>query len=325
MIKIVLFGTGALSKFLTGKVKENVEIIAYIDSGLKGEINDIPIISVNDLRELEYDYIVVAFGNTIKGIEILSDCGVPVEKIVGYAYSGLDYNHNLIQQELEKLLHEKLRDRLITKLFDVNNKKYYLCGMNVSCNDLVIDRDFVREQTLSFLAEEIRRKKLEGSVAEVGVSSGEFAKKINMVFPDRKLYLFDTFSGLPREDFEKSIELGWGEKQYAFCEKGTDPSVVLEKMPFPEKCVIKKGCFPTSYNIEEKLVFVALDIDFYHSIYEGLGILYKNLVKGGYILVHDFHNLAYTESYDAIANFCDENNAPYIPLPDNGGSVVIVK
>ena len=42
-----------------------------------------------------------------------------------------------------------------------------------------------------------------GECAEAGVFEGDFAKWINQYFPDRKLYLFDTFEGFDMRDIEK--------------------------------------------------------------------------------------------------------------------------
>jgi len=61
--------------------------------------------------------------------------------------------------------------------------------------NLPVSLDYVRYATLSLCYEEIAYHKLEGSVAEVGVFRGDFAKRLNLLFPDKKLYLFDTFEG----------------------------------------------------------------------------------------------------------------------------------
>ena len=323
--RVVLFGAGALSKFLTEHLREQTQIVAYLVTGMNDDINGIPTISLEKLQEIEYDYVVVAFGNTIKGIEILEKAGVPKEKIVGYAYTGLSYEESFIQRECSRMVREKVRTEKIPELFDIAEKDYFVCGMNVLEDRHVIERDFVREQTLAFLAEEINRRNIKGNVAEIGVSKGEFAKKINLLFPDRKLYLFDTFEGLSVEDKTKALELGWGEKQYALDEKGTPVDEVLKIMPNREACIVRKGYFPETFDLEEDLAFVSLDIDFYDSTKRGLEVIYPHLSKGGYIMVHDFHNLSYQETQKAVMDFCEENNVAYVPVPDVGGSVVIVK
>lgn len=323
--RIVLFGAGALSKFLTAHVKDHVEIVAYLLSESLEEIDGKPVITFNDLQNIEYDYVVVAFGNTPKGIDMLKAAGVPDEKIVGYAYSGMTYDTSLLQQQCNRLMVDMLRNEKATELFEIEKRSYYLCGMNVPETTEIIGRDYVREQTLAFLAEEIYRKKVSGNVAEIGVSAGEFAKKINYLFPDRRMYLFDTYEGLPKRDREAAIQMGWGERQYALDEKGTDPQQVVEIMPHKENCIVKKGCFPESFDLQESLAFVSLDVDFYHTVISGLKLVYPLLSKGGYLMVHDYHNLSYTETKDAVMHFCDENDVTYVPIPDVGGSIIIAK
>lgn len=322
---MVIFGIGALSKMLTKHIKDNTRIIAYLVNDMNGEVDGIPIISLDDLDRVEYDYIVIAFGNTKKGIDILIKAGVPQNKIVGYACSGLTYENNFLQQEIDCVAHKILQDEVIPELFNIPQKRFFLCSMNILENREVIKRDFVREQTLAFLAEEIYRRKVVGSVAEIGVSSGEFAEKINFLFPDRKLYLFDTYEGLIPKEREKAITLGWGERQYALDEKGTSTDEVLERMPYADNCIIKRGYFPDTFDVQEKFAFISLDIDFYESIKAGLEKIYPHLSKGGYIMVHDFHNLSFSESREAIINFCDANHVTYVPIPDTGGSVVLTK
>lgn len=51
------------------------------------------------------------------------------------------------------------------------------------------------------------RKNISSSVAEAGVFRGEFAKYINQFFPDRKLYLYDTFEGFNASDMKNDDKL----------------------------------------------------------------------------------------------------------------------
>jgi hypothetical protein len=60
--------------------------------------------------------------------------------------------------------------------------------------------DYVRYSSLELVAREIYENKISGNVAELGVYQGGFAQYINQIFPDRKLYLFDTFEGFNESD-----------------------------------------------------------------------------------------------------------------------------
>ena len=97
-------------------------------------------------------------------------------------------------------------------------------------------------------------------------------------------------------------------------------------MPYPAKCKIVKGFFPESAaGVNDDFVFVSLDADLYEPIYQGLRFFYPKLVKGGYIFIHDFNNDHYKGSRKAVEQFCEENEINYLPIPDSGGSAIVMK
>jgi O-methyltransferase len=55
--------------------------------------------------------------------------------------------------------------------------------------------EYVRLSQLDLAVHEIKTRNVRGEVAEVGVYQGHFSAILNRAFPDRKLYLFDTFEG----------------------------------------------------------------------------------------------------------------------------------
>ena len=57
-----------------------------------------------------------------------------------------------------------------------------------------------RRQFVRNLAAVFEEEHIEGACAEAGVFEGDFAKYINLYFPERKLYLFDTFEGFCERD-----------------------------------------------------------------------------------------------------------------------------
>jgi O-methyltransferase len=184
--------------------------------------------------------------------------------------------------------------------------------------------DYIRLATLELASHEIKKKELKGQVAELGVYKGKFAKYINQYFPDRKLYLFDTFQGFDKRDVEeeKSKNFSLGEQDFS----DTSLEVVLKQMPFPAQCIAVKGFFPESArDIDDRFVFVSLDTDLFEPIYQGLLFFYPRLVPGGYIFIHDFNNDAYKGAREAVEKFCQEQKINFLPLPDLGGSAIIVK
>jgi O-methyltransferase len=97
-------------------------------------------------------------------------------------------------------------------------------------------------------------------------------------------------------------------------------------MPYPENCIIKKGYFPdTAKDIDECFAFVSINTDLYEPIYQGLCWFYPRLLRGGYIFVHDYNCIQYRGIKEAGFRFSRENNAPFFPLSDAGGSVIFMK
>jgi O-methyltransferase len=184
--------------------------------------------------------------------------------------------------------------------------------------------NYVRISTLELVAHEISDRKVPGSVAEVGVYKGQFAKYLNKAFPDRTLYLFDTFEGFDAKDV--SVELNnkysGGDQDFS----NTSVQLVLDKMEYKDKCVVKKGWFPESLDgLEDTFCFVSLDADLYKPIYDGLEYFYPRLNKGGYIFIHDYNNSEYEGSKAAVRAFSEKYGVSYTPMADSWGSAIISK
>jgi O-methyltransferase len=189
---------------------------------------------------------------------------------------------------------------------------------------LPVNLDYVRYATLSLCYEEIVQHQLKGNLAEVGVFKGDFAKRLNLLFPNKKLYLFDTFEGFSEKDisYEKMQQYSSGTQDFS----STSIELVRSKMKYPANCIFKKGYFPdTAFDVEDEFCFVSLDADLFLPIYEGLKFFYPRLVSKGYIFIHDFNNSGYPGARDAVIKFCSENQIGYTPIPDSGGTVVITK
>jgi O-methyltransferase len=186
--------------------------------------------------------------------------------------------------------------------------------------------DFNRYSSLEFCAKEISDRKIQGSVAELGVYQGDFAIKINEVFPDRKLYLFDTFEGFANKDVEIDLNNGFGSKGHKVDFSDTNVDTILKRMVSSEKCIIKKGYFPeTAENLEDTFAFVSIDADLYKPLYDGLNYFYPRLSKGGYIFIHDYNNALFTGAKEAVRKFSSETGVSYFPLSDDGGTAIITK
>lgn len=184
--------------------------------------------------------------------------------------------------------------------------------------------DYIRYSTLQLCAEEIISKKLTGSIAEVGVYKGDFAKRVHTLMPDKTFYLFDTFEGFDAKDVAVERANGFSDGTQDFSDTGIE--LVQGKMINPENCIFKKGFFPqTAEGIEDEFCFVSLDADLYQPIYEGLNFFYPRLQSGGYIFVHDYNNIHYSGAKKAVQEFCAKNGVYFVPIADTGGTAVITK
>lgn len=183
----------------------------------------------------------------------------------------------------------------------------------------------------------VRDEKMAGSVAECGVFRGDYAQYINSFFPDRKLYLFDSFDGFRKEDLlEKDFherELSDGhcipdnilESLISF--STTSVPLVMKKMIYPENVIIKQGYVPeTLFGIDDEFCFVNLDMDLYKPMLEGLRFFYPRIVHGGVLMVHDYYGQHAPGVKKAISEFEKERNYDLLKYPlERSSSLLVIK
>lgn len=208
-------------------------------------------------------------------------------------------------------------DAIKERLFSLGINEDRICVFHRT-----IDGEFVPDERFIMLRrciDMILERKIKGNIAEAGVYKGDFAKYMNHFLPDRKLYLFDTFKGfVPERDTVPERALN------SF--KDTSVEIVLGKMVKPEQCIIKKGYFPDSaMDVCDDFCLVSLDCDLYEPTLNGLKFFYPQLVKGGYIFVHDAGNHSYPGVKKAVYEFCEETGAVCLPMMDRVLSLIIAK
>jgi len=186
-----------------------------------------------------------------------------------------------------------------------------------------IDTNFVsrpvenRNIFLGFFAEIVYDKCIEGSCAEGGVYQGDFSKYINRYFPDRNLYLFDTFKGFDKRDTQVEHAQGYSMAETGHYNPVTTVDAIKAILPYPEKAIIRKGWFPeTLSGVNDKFVFVNLDFDLYKPTLSGLKYFYQNMVDGGVILVHDYFSPSFMGVKQAVDEFCKSRSIKFIPIGD---------
>jgi len=190
--------------------------------------------------------------------------------------------------------------------------------------EFVFEADYIRRSSLELISNEIYDKNIDGSVAELGVYRGDFAKIINKAFSDRKLYLFDTFEGFDQLDVKIELKNKYSTGEQDFSD--TNVELVLAKMENKNNCIIKKGFFPeTAGGVNDTFAFVSIDVDLYEPVYNGLHFFYEKLNHGGYIMLHDYNNKGYNGVKQALRKFSLEKNVSYFPICDAWGTAIIMK
>lgn len=218
----------------------------------------------------------------------------------------------IFQQLSDFVTAERLVDVLSPSTFFY--PEYHYEDVNISKNK--------KHWAIECISREIYKNGIEGSVVEAGVYQGKTSRIINRLFPDRKLYLFDTFEGFDERDQKKDDEANRYNTKLDFTD--TSEEFVLEQMPYPQNCIIKKGWFPESaVGVEDTFAFVRLDMDLYDPIYAGLKFFYPRMAKGGYIAIHDCRSRYFDGARAAVLEFCKENHLNYMCMPDELGTAVI--
>jgi len=184
----------------------------------------------------------------------------------------------------------------------------------------------LRIEWLRAFSEILNARNIPGDVAEAGVFRGDFAKYINLFFPNRILHLFDTFEGFSDKDiacetFESAASTG----NYS----NTSIQIVKDKLPHPELARIYPGYFPESaiaLKSDYSYCFVNLDMDLYLPTFRGLKFFWDKMSLGGVILVHDFFGEEYPNVRKAVFDFEAELGHAISILPIGDGlSVAITK
>lgn len=184
-----------------------------------------------------------------------------------------------------------------------------------------------RRMNLERAMREIYRNNIPGEIAEFGVFEGDFAMWINLCFPEKNLYLFDTFSGFDDRDID-DFEMKWSGKRLHYGRFEGDANrrekLVLEKMCYDNVVHIKKGYFPDStYGMKDiKYSFVHIDVDLYKPTKAGLEYFWPRMSPGGYIFSHDLQVPTFRAARIAIKEFCEENGVSYVPMNDNRTGVL---
>lgn len=325
---IYIWGTGRLVGKVVGRYIAIENVAGFIDNDKsKKEYMGKTVYSPEEMPGREYDAICVA---NLYAKEIYRQCqdiGIGLDKVI-FLYNNCDLQDMNEDYEFAETILGK-------EYAEIVRERYHVVRGTEAYGDLFLeeekgayyDTDYVRIKSFELAVKEIRKRKIEGAVAEVGVFRGEFAQYINQAFPDSTCYLFDTFEGFNANEALDELKSGNCTDAFVEAYKQTNIGTVLGRMTHLDKIVIKQGFFPESLEgLEDNFIFVSIDVDFENSIYESLKYFYPRLRGGGLIFVHD-----YNSSLSGVEKAVDRYESELqfrlykMPLCDANGTLVIMK
>ena len=313
---IYVWGTGCGASELMEAGLERAKITAFVDSFPMGDtFLGKPVLLPDQLPLHDCDLLIITARHADAIGKRCRELGIPEEKCLFLKNNMVLTDRNTACTCAKDLLGEDLLKKLLPKHRIVPTPAQ-LAGSALPERDL--GNDYVRLATLELLCR--RLAEVPGAAAELGVYRGFFARCINQLLPERKLYLFDSFEGFGEE--------AQASESFQAAHRNTAIEKVLAIMPYPEKVIVKPGFFPESLDgLEERFCLVSLDVDFYRTTLEGLRYFWPRLEKGGYLLLHDWGSPKLPGVAKALQDFERENGCriPAIPLCDVGGSLILCK
>ncbi len=317
-MRIKIFGSGSAFKDFMSIKKDSVEVVAcFTNTPNEVTILDVPVTSnITEFIQIPAEYIVLALRDVASAREQLLKIGVSRNEILSFYNNGDTELLNRVQEDvniLNSLLGFKLRLPGISNMW-----------LNPASSFTFDSFDWVRNQAFELFASQINEKNIKGACAELGVYRGDQSSLISILFPDKTLYLFDTFEGFSQIDIQ--YEVGKYSKSSTSDFSDTSIDLVLSKLLNPQRCIIKKGFFPeTASGLDVNFCFVSLDVDLYAPTLAGLEYFYPRLEKGGAIFVHDYNSVRYKGVKEAVDKYILEHLCPSFQIPDSAGSIVILK
>jgi O-methyltransferase len=155
-----------------------------------------------------------------------------------------------------------------------------------------------RLDNLQYCVETVLKDGVEGDLIETGVWNGGaciFMRAVLAAYGimDRKVFVADSFEGLPKPD-EKKYPADEGDTYYTCSNLAVSKQVVANNFRkyglLDDNVVFLEGWFKDTLPSApiEKLSVLRLDGDMYGSTMESLDCLYPKLSKGGFCIIDDY-------------------------------------
>jgi len=294
MKNIIIYGAGHMGQLYLSHLDDDTKCVAFVDGDpvKQGKTYfGIPIIPPQKIIGLEFDKVVICVNaHSVHSISF------------GWKY----------EEEMLQVLDE----------LGIPEEK-----ITLQCNR--VESNIKPFKFVSELSEIMKNRNVPGAVAECGVWRGHFAHHINKCFPERKLYLFDTFKGFDENDWGKDADGEFGEyvianqDDYHFY-RGSERAALLRCI-HRNNVVIKKGYVPDTFaGLEnEHFAYVNLDMDLYAPQLAALRFFGPRMSVGGVITVHDYTTLPGTNQ--AVTEFAEESGAVVLPVIEDSSVAIVMR
>lgn len=153
-----------------------------------------------------------------------------------------------------------------------------------------------------------------GDVVEMGCYRGDssllFQRLILARAPEKKLWIYDSFAGLPEKSEEDASVAG---EQFRAGELLVTKREVVEKFKRAgvRVPIVRKGFFEVldpEKDLPSEICFGFLDGDLYKSIKTSLKLCYPKMAEDGMLVVHDYNNPELPGVTKAVDEFLQNHN-----------------
>lgn len=193
---------------------------------------------------------------------------------------------------------------------------------------MAADLQIPDRETQLLLEEFAKTLDIAGDVVEFGCYEGDTSVQLAHAMrnhPDKWLYLYDSFEGLPAKTAADQSADGWRFKEGELKASPDTVAHKFKKYQLPEPAIIKAWFNELADDdLPAQISFALLDGDFYESIKTSLALTAPRLNVGGIIAVHDYRNSALPGSARAVSEFLAEHEKEY-DLRLVGTTAILVK
>jgi len=233
------------------------------------------------------------------------------KKIINYIVSLNNKQSHL----LKEIVFNNLDSRFFEHRSGIDNEKLLNLLLDLKGTSLV--------EGLNIANSLIKVSNLEGDVCEFGVAQGKTSKLIGYIINnlDKKLFLFDSFKGLPKPTKEDELKDDIFNLKNISNYEGKmshEEEKVLSELKMvnfdKKKLVVNRGFFfeknIVNFDIPKNVSFAYLDFDFYQPTLDALNLLEKIIVKKGIIIVDDYDFFS-TGAKTAVDKWMDKNKKDF--------------